>query len=200
MKRYDNGTRLNPHNDVKGCLVFRPIVDLTTEEVWTSLLQLRPAWGGTHRDLVTLYRNAQGGECPFVIDQDDAPSCGTSSSRFGCWTCTVVEKDKSLHGFIDNGFDHLEPLADFRDWLQTFSRDPANRMTERRNGNEGIGPFTFAARRRILEEVLAVQTAVGLPVISTEEIERIERIWREDETRAVLHRANRLLSILRGNG
>jgi DNA sulfur modification protein DndC len=39
--------RLNPHSDLKGAMVFRPIVDLTTEEVWQVLLQRRPAWGGS---------------------------------------------------------------------------------------------------------------------------------------------------------
>ena len=30
------GERLNPHSDLKGCMVFRPIVDLTTDEVWQT--------------------------------------------------------------------------------------------------------------------------------------------------------------------
>ena len=196
VKRYDNGTRLNPHNDVKGCLVYRPIVDLTTEEVWTALLQLRPAWGGNHHKLVTLYRNAAAGECPFVVDSNDAPSCGTNSSRFGCWTCTVVEKDRSLQGFIDNGYEHLEPLADFRDRLRELSADRSLRMNERRNGQEGIGPFTLATRRQILQELLAVQRQVELTLISAAEIQRIEEIWRDDEYRVSVHKANRLLALI----
>lgn len=198
MKRYDNGGRLNPHNDMRGCLVYRPIVELTTEEVWTSLLQLRPAWGGTHRDLVTLYRNANAGECPFVVDSDDAPSCGTSSSRFGCWTCTVVEKDRSLLGFIDNGYEHLEPLVLFRDWLQEFSRDMANRATERRNGQEGKGPFTLPARRTILTRLRAVEQEVGTRLINDAEIDRIEQLWRDDEGRPLVLRTTRFLNVLSG--
>jgi DNA sulfur modification protein DndC len=196
MKRYDNGTRLNPHNNVRGCLVYRPIVDLTTEQVWVCLMQLRPPWGGSHRDLWTLYRNAQGGECPFVVDESDAPSCGTSSSRFGCWTCTVVEKDKSLMGFVDNGHEHLEALVLFRDWLQDFSRTPASRMTERRNGQEGLGPFTFEARAEILTRLREAEAEVGLPLISAREIERIEQIWKDDEGRPAMLKANRFLNVL----
>lgn len=196
MQRYDNGTRLNPHNNVKGCLVFRPIVELSTDEVWCALLQMRPPWGGTHRDLATLYRNAQGGECPFVVDQDDAPSCGTSSSRFGCWTCTVVEKDKSLLGFIDAGFDHLEPLVDFRDWLQAYSRDPSNRMTERRNGAPGLGPFTINARRAILAELRSTQAEVGLELITEPELRRIEEIWTADTANMLFRQADRIFSTL----
>ncbi|MCB1193045.1 MAG: hypothetical protein H7A23_12965 [Leptospiraceae bacterium] len=32
-------------------------------------------------------------ECPLVID-DTTPSCG--NSRLGCWTCTVIDQDKSM--------------------------------------------------------------------------------------------------------
>ena len=42
-------------------------VDFTIDEVWELLMQRPPPWGGSHRDLITLYRNAQGGECPLVI-------------------------------------------------------------------------------------------------------------------------------------
>jgi DNA sulfur modification protein DndC len=102
IKRHKNieGTRLNPHSDLKGCLVFRPIIDLSTDDVWLLLMQRNPPWGGSHRDLITLYKNAGGGECPLIVDKSEAPSCGSSSSRFGCWTCTVVKKDKSMEGFV----------------------------------------------------------------------------------------------------
>jgi DNA sulfur modification protein DndC len=196
VKRYDNDERLNAHNDLKGCLVYRPIKELSTEDVWMILLQRRPPWGGTHHNLVTLYRNAQGGECPFVVDSTDAPSCGTNSSRFGCWTCTVVDKDKSLQGFVDSGFDHLEPLVDFRDWLQGFSRDFGNRMKERRNGESGTGPFTPESRRLILERVLKAQAEVGVQLITDAEVRRIEEIWSSDEIQRALNKADKLLNIL----
>lgn len=98
VARYDNGQRLNRHNDLIDCMVFRPIVDINTDEVWEFLATHQPPWGGSHDALIALYRNSNGGECPAVTQKSDAPSCGTSSSRFGCWTCTVVEKDRSLEG------------------------------------------------------------------------------------------------------
>ncbi len=112
MNRHPNlaGSRLNPHDDLTGCMVFRPLIEMTTDDVWSLLLQRKPPWGGSHRELVALYSDAQGGECPLVIDKSQAPSCGTSSSRFGCWTCTVVEKDRSMEGFIDAGFENMAPL------------------------------------------------------------------------------------------
>jgi DNA sulfur modification protein DndC len=184
------GQRLHKHSDLPGCLVFRPILDFTTDEVWQVLLQRNAAWGGKHTDLVTLYRNAEGGECPLVIDQSSAPSCGTGSSRFGCWTCTVVTKDKSMEGLIDAGFDYLEPLLEFRDWLQSIRDHRDYRQTERRNGEPGIGPFTLDARRKILDRLLSVQENVKFPLISDEEIARIHSIWADDTVVA----ANRLFA------
>jgi len=193
VNRYSNGERLNSHNDLAGCLVYRPIVDLTTDEVWQILLQRRPPWGGTHRDLVTLYRNGQGGECPLVIDKNDAPSCGTSSSRFGCWTCTVVVKDRSMEGFIDSGHTHLEPLMELRDWLAEIRNDPSRRAAHRRTGKithlaDGSlipGPFTLAARREILEVLLETQVRVGESLITDAEIDVIKTIWAEDASRGI---------------
>lgn len=171
---------LNPHGSVPDCMVFRPIVDMTNDDVWTLLLQRRPPWGGTHRDLVTLYKNATG-ECPFVVDADDAPSCGESgSARMGCWTCTVVEKDKSMRAFVDAGFDYLEPLVEYRDWIAELSEDYSKRYPVRRNGEPGIGPFTMEVRREMLERLLATQEAVGVELITKEEISEIHSRWSDD--------------------
>ena len=191
MKRHKNvaGTRLNNHDDLAGCKVYRPIMELTTDEVWQLLLQRRPPWGGTHRELVTLYRNAQGGECPLVIDKSQAPSCGSSSSRFGCWTCTVVDKDRSMEAMIDAGFEHLEPLLDFRDWLKEIRNDRSKRMLERRDGRIALmgdgettvaGPFTLETRQVILTKLLKTQEEVGMPLIHADEVTRIKAIWAED--------------------
>jgi DNA sulfur modification protein DndC len=190
MNRHQNvaGTRLNPHDDLAGCMVFRPIMDLSTDDVWMLLLQRRPPWGGTHGELVTLYRNAQGGECPLVIDKTQAPSCGTSSSRFGCWTCTVVEKDRSMEAMIESGFDHLEPLLDFRDWLKDIRNDRKKRNLERRDGRVILmgdgeitpGPFTLETRQEILERLIRIQGEVGMPLIHPDEITHIKAIWAED--------------------
>lgn len=193
VNKYSNGERLNDHNDLQGCKVYRPIVDFTTDEVWETLLQRRPPWGGTHRALVTLYRDGGGGECPLVLSKEDSPSCGTTSSRFGCWTCTVVVKDRSMTGFIEAGHENLEPLMDFRDWLSEIRSDSDRRMAVRRSGRathlaDGSlvpGPFTLAARREILEELLRVQALVNRELIKPAEIDLINTIWAEDAGSAI---------------
>lgn len=188
VARYDNGGRLNRHNDLEGCMVFRPIVDLDTEDVWEFLSSERPPWGGDHKRLIKLYRDAGGGECPVVMTKADAPSCGTSSSRFGCWTCTVVEKDRSLSGFVEAGFAEFTPLLDFRDWLVSIRNEPDRRLARRRDGRITIaangtyipGPFNIATRSEILTRLLALQASSGLELIAETEIERIRNLWASD--------------------
>jgi DNA sulfur modification protein DndC len=188
VARYDNGGRLNRHNDMVGCMVFRPIVEITTDDIWEFLGENTPPWGGSHAALITLYRNASGGECPVVTQKSDVPSCGTSSPRFGCWTCTVVEKDRSLAGFVEAGFGEFTPLLDFRDWLASIRKDPNRRMARRRDGKITVlrdgtyvpGPYTMDARAEILAKLLALQEEIGHELISADEILRIKEVWAAD--------------------
>lgn len=115
------GSNLTPHGELPGAFIYRPIMDLTIDDVWGVLGESLPPWGGTHRDLIQLYRDAEGGECPVVLSKDEAAGCGTANSRFGCWTCTVVEKDKSLQGFVDVGKHQFSALIEFRQWLKRYS-------------------------------------------------------------------------------
>ena len=211
-KRYDNGERLNKHNDIQGCWVFRPILELTTDMVWEYLSSNNAPWAGTHVKLVNLYRNASGDDCPIVIDPDSAPSCGSSSIRFGCWTCTVVDKDKSFINQIENGFEVLEPMARFREWMKDYCYQEKNRMKQRRNGQDGIGPLKIEIRKEVLDKLLNLQSElqkqvaqsngeikVKVDLISDDEIEHIRQIWRQDESQNLIHRANKLLSIVGTN-
>lgn len=188
IDRYDNGERLNKHNDLKGCMVFRPIVDLNTDDVWEFLSLNVPPWGGSHQKLISLYRNAGGGECPVITSKDDAPSCGTTSSRFGCWTCTVVEKDRSLEGFVESGYAEFAPLLDFRDWLASIRNDKERRQARRRDGrititSEGTfvpGPFTLQTRNEILQKLRQLEEETQHSLISDDEARRIQDIWAEE--------------------
>ncbi len=180
-------SNLTPHGSLKNALVYRPIVDLTTDDVWEFLAANNPPWGGTHDALIKLYREAAGGECPIVLSQEEAPGCGTNSSRFGCWTCTVVNKDKSLQGFVDVGKTEFQPLIEFRDWLVKIRDKDEYRQAERRNGKLTFkggkhikGPFTIEARQMILEKLLAVQAAYQGELISKQEVDLIKQCWTED--------------------
>jgi DNA sulfur modification protein DndC len=176
---------LSPHTDFKGCYVFTPIKELTTTEVWATLINGKPPWGGTYSELITLYKDAVAGECPFVMSTNDAPSCGTSSARFGCWTCTVIEKDNSLDSLITAGHYHLEPLSMFRKRLKNVSDNPDYRNKIRRTGQPGLGPLTMDARKMLLEELLEIQKEVGFELISSTEVRLIKEQWAVDESDAL---------------
>ena len=195
MERHKvSATGMNPHSSIEGCRMFAPLADFSDEDVWLILMQRSPPWGGSHRELITLYRNAGGGECPLVLTKEDAPSCGTTSPRFGCWTCTVVKKDRSLQGLINSGHKDAEiflQLFDFREWLVQLREDNTNRQRVRRDGNvktrnDGspvMGPVTLAVRRQILKRLQALERDTGRALISESELEVIEDIWRRDEVR-----------------
>ena len=185
-------TTMNPHSTIPNCRMFAPLADLSDDDVWKILMQRKPPWGGSHRELITLYRNAGGGECPLVLSKEDAPSCGTTSPRFGCWTCTVVTKDRSMRGVIDSGHDDaelLEKLFDFREWLIELREDASNRQRVRRDGNaktrlDGsrvLGPFTIEVRERILDQLKTLEVETGWSLVTRSECEVIEDIWRRDQ-------------------
>lgn len=183
-----HGSNLSPHTTLSGALIFRPIVNLSTDDVWEILGTLPAPWGGTHASLFQLYRDADGGECPVVLSKDEAPGCGTPNSRFGCWTCTVVDKDKSLQGFIDVGNHQFKPLVELRDWLKSIRNKSEHRQAYRRNGRLSFdlsgkhipGPFTIQARQLILERLLKVQQEFGAQLISPEELDLIYQHWTID--------------------
>jgi DNA sulfur modification protein DndC len=185
IKRHEvKGQRLRKHL-LPNVYVYAPIKDIGTNELWQYLNQVPPPWGGTHKELVTLYRNANAGDCPLVID-DTTPSCG--NSRFGCWTCTVVNKDKSMEGLIDNGEEWMQPLADIRNFLiETRDNPEKYRQKERRNGTRVDnlwGPYLFETRVEILKRILKAQKAIekteGIELITHQEMVLIQYHWFRD--------------------
>ncbi|MFQ5741111.1 MAG: DNA phosphorothioation system sulfurtransferase DndC [Acidobacteriota bacterium] len=192
------GDLISRHSTLRSAWVYAPIEFFSTDDVWSYLLSVKSPWGADNRQLLTLYRNAQAGECPLVVDTT-TPSCG--NSRFGCWTCTVVERDKSMEAMIDSGDEWMEPLLELRDWLAN-TRVPESkheyREVRRRNGRiqqwgekqDRIvwGPYKLDVRREILRRVLEAQETVRktgpdphIELISHEQLHEIRRIWRVDE-------------------
>ena len=172
-----NSRGLNPHHEIPNALVATPIADWATDDVWEYLTTHNCPWGGSHEYLVSLYRQANGGECPVVFDLN-TPSCG--GSRFGCWTCTVVKEDKSLQGFIQTGEEHLQPLVDYRNWLIELRDKPGYRSDVKRNQSLGQGPFLPSARQEILEVLLKTERKVGLPLIADDELKYIQSEWANE--------------------
>ena len=193
-----SGDLVSRHSTLRSAWVYAPIEFFTTDDVWSYLLSVKSPWGADNRQLLTMYRNAQAGECPLVVDTT-TPSCG--NSRFGCWTCTVVERDKSMEAMIDSGDVWMEPLLELRDWLAS-TRDPDQkqeyREVRRRDGrirmwgdnDERIvwGPYRLDVRRDILRRVLEAQEKCrktgpdsSIELIRRDELHEIRRLWRVEE-------------------
>jgi len=182
MKKHEvEGQRLRKHV-LPNAFVYAPIKDVKVTELWQYLNQVPSPWGANNKNLNALYRNANSGDCPLVID-DTTPSCG--KSRFGCWVCTVVNKDKSMDGLIQNGEEWMEPLAELREMLVEYRNDPTWRQSTRRDGSEGIGPYEMEKRAYILEELLKAQKEVNeqepdLSLINYQELVAIQVTWFRD--------------------
>ena len=170
-KRYFYRQSSNPR--VK---IFAPIVDFDTADVWNALFQIAQPAALDAVALADLYR-AAGSDCPVIRDPQGSP-CG--AGRFGCWTCTVVRTDRAVSSMVEEGYDELAPLLDFRNWLALMRDDPTNRCRFRRNGNRGLGPLTLQARRTILRRLRGVQARVPWRLLRQREIRQICKLWRQD--------------------
>lgn len=114
--------RLSPNSSLPGALVYSPIESWTNDDVWFYLMQRKNPWGYNNRDLLGMYAGASAdGECPLVVD-DSTPSCG--DSRFGCWVCTLVEKDRSMTAMVQNDseMEWMQPLLELRNLID-FRQD-----------------------------------------------------------------------------
>ena len=192
------GTVLSRHSTLPGAFVFTPIEAFGVDDVWAFLLQNESPWGSDNRDLLTMYRNAQAGECPLVVDKQ-TESCG--NSRFGCWVCTVVTRDKAMEALVENGEEWLEPLLDLRDELAS-TQDPGRKREfrdfRRRDGSVTFvgdaetsipGPYLFAYRKAFLRKLLEAQDQINknappgekITLIQDEELREIRRIWRSEQ-------------------
>ena len=189
------GSKLSHHSRFVQSYVYTPIEEFSVDDVWTYLLQKPSPWGNNNRDLLALYKSAQDGECPLVVDTQTA-SCG--NSRFGCWVCTVVQKDRSMEALIENGEDWLEPLLDFRNELaETQIPEKKHLYRDHRRMNGKIkamkrgdewqiirGPYKFEYSKSLLRKLLEAQMNIrkngpnpNMTLIQPEELHEIRRIW-----------------------
>lgn len=198
--------RLSPSATLAGCLIYTPVETWTNDDIWIYLNRSKNPWGITNKDLMGMYAGASpDGECPLVVD-DSTPSCG--DSRFGCYVCTLVEKDKSMTAMIQNDVEKewMMPLLDLRNALdfRTNGDSPETqsdhhlrdfrRMTGAvqvlDSGKSVPGPYTQQSREDWLRRLLAAQTHIrrhgppdvrGIQLITPEELQEIRRIWVIDK-------------------
>uniref|UniRef100_UPI0040490253 DNA phosphorothioation system sulfurtransferase DndC n=1 Tax=Gelidibacter sp. TaxID=2018083 RepID=UPI0040490253 len=137
MKKHAiKGKRLTKHPTQANTFMYAPIRNLTLEEVWYVINTMPSPWKADNSELFQIYSDASADdyECPTVVTDKEHKSCG--QSRFGCWVCTVVKKDKSMSALIENGLTWLQPLLEFRNQLYDERNIKENRMPQRRNGTD----------------------------------------------------------------
>lgn len=187
---------LSPNASLPNALVYSPVENWSNDDVWTFLMQAPNPWGYSNKELLTMYQGASAdGECPLVVDSS-TPSCG--DSRFGCWTCTLVEQDKSMAAMIRNDEEKewMLPLLELRNALDVAD-DRHLRDFRRMNGSVQLfhdrpipGPYTQSAREDWLTRLLQAQAWIrgngpdyvrSLELVTLAELEEIRRIWVVDK-------------------
>lgn len=198
-----DGSALARHSSLPNAYTYMPIEAWSADEVWEYLMSAPAPWGGDNERLFELYKGSNQGECPLVIDKS-TPSCG--NSRFGCWTCTVVNEDKALHSLVRSGESWMQPLLDFRNELYESTK-PENktkyRNYKRRTGRvEYIttkditddteteqkhipGPYWLDTRKEWLRHLLAMERDLreqgqDIELIRREELQAIRQEWLRD--------------------
>jgi DNA sulfur modification protein DndC len=128
-------------------------------DVWDFLNFVAPQWGyPTH----LLSKEVYNGQ----------------NLRFGCWMCTVVSQDRTMERLVSQPqWAHLRPLLDFRGKIIEVTRSMESRLL-RPDGTPGR--LSLETRRKLLEELLLLQSTLGMTLISDEEVSFIQRLW-EDE-------------------
>lgn len=184
---------LSPNPTMANELVFSPLEDWNDNDVWVFLMQYENPWGYSNQELLTLYKGATAdNECPMMVEKN-LPSCG--KSRFGCWVCTMVEKDKSMEAMIANDEEKvwMTPLLEFRNEFGDEEQDRKRRTFKKMGGFlQGTygrlhhGPYKKDIREEWLERLLKIQKEINeegpeefsdLELITIEELRIIRRIW-----------------------
>lgn len=190
-----NHRGLSTHGNIPNAYVLSPIKYWTNEDVWTYLSKNPFPWGD-HSYMMSLYDKGSGeADCNIALNPE-SPSCG--KTRFGCWVCTVVEKDRSMEGMIKHGEEWMKPLWEFREKIFEYRNNPEKRYSRRRNFSSGTGAFLMSVRKELLYDLLETEKKVNenyhtikkdskdynpkeaIEIISDEEIEAIQTKWNQD--------------------
>ena len=190
--------KLSPNGSLPNCFVYSPIEEWSNDDVWQFLMMYKNPWGYDNKSLLTMYQGAsKDGECPLVVDTN-TPSCG--DSRFGCWVCTLVDKDKSMTAMIQNDQDKewMLPLLEFRNEMDFRGKEDAEKQKRdfRRMGGQVNfnkfdgktvrGPYNQKSRAEWLARLLEAQEWIrkngpeevrDWDLITIDELREIRRIW-----------------------
>lgn len=190
---------LSPNGSIQNELVFSPLEDWSHTDVWNYLLSYENPWGQSNEALLEMYQGATmdfDGEEALVMN---ASSPAWGKSRFGCWMCTMVEKDKSMVAMIRNDVEKrwMTPLMEFRNEIADAEKDRERRDFRRMTGSTLLykgrlvhGPYKKAVREEWLRRLLEIQCLIreigpqgfeDIELITMQELNCIRHIWLNDK-------------------
>jgi len=135
-----------------------PLIHWKETDIWKFLSLCN------QKEVINLYNSADG-------------------SRFGCWVCTLVRKDKTLKSYSRQS-SLFKKLLYFKEWMKEYASKTWNRSGFNRNGKflgPGKGYLTLQARREILKKLTMLQDEVKINLISQSEIKLIKKHWANEQ-------------------
>lgn len=109
-------------HEYKDCNLYAPLEHWNSNEIWTHIYNHKLSWVDANT-LGRVYAEAanDGDECRSLFEgfeTGSTPGC-SRSARYGCWVCTLFDKDKTLNN-LSVHYDYLKDMEEFRNWLVQF--------------------------------------------------------------------------------
>ena len=180
-----------------GNVAIAPIANWSWDDVFNFLGMAGNGLMSTYSDfsdVIRVYRQAMG-ECMILGSDDDVKASRPCSARTGCWTCLMVQDDRSMDQMIEepeNAF--MRPLAQFRTFLSHTFFDLSRRTWVGRtiddNGYIKFAPdgYSPAQLKDLLRYALTIQfeeaeaaERLGIEprftIVSLEALIAIDALW-----------------------
>lgn len=181
--------------NVTGDARLSPILDWTTDDVWTWLAESAQGFHPSYSDfqaIMDFYSDSGASSCVIVADMQSAASNKGCGGRSGCWTCTRVAADKSVENMLQANpgkYPYLEPLLALRDFIADTQWDWSRRNFLGRTITDGhmkVGADQYSPKmcEDLLYYTLAAQSRaneLGAPArvaaIGIKELIAIDALW-----------------------
>lgn len=190
IKKHFGDDFYSQHKKFEGIVTCAPIRHWTVKEIATYLVNYPAPWNKTYsnRNIINIYGEAAGGvmECPIgaMIESEDSAvkSCSGGGSRFGCWSCTVINDDSSMKNLVEL-YPELEPYYKLRQYMKLIqdmrygTRTGYQRLNKKHPTlGSGSGDLTMDSRTFLLEKWVEL----GVPM-REKEVMAIDRMVQERE-------------------